>query len=244
MNTMEDSTATVAPQARSVEAGRGLAWWTEAWPMFTKNAGMWIVLGLIMLVIFIVLGFIPFLGGIASALLAPVFVGGWLLAARKAEAGAALEVGDLFEGFKDKLMPLVVLGAVLLGFTIVVTLVVGMLGFGAVMGFGSGVNTGAGAAAAMGAGFIGLLVMLVLGFLVAMAFWYAPGLVVFRNVAPIDAMKASFSAGVKNIVPFLLYALIYIVAAVVASIPFGLGWIVLVPVLMLTVYVSYKDLFA
>lgn len=243
---MEDTTTSAAPdasQVRSLDAGRGLAWWTEAWPMFTKNAGMWIVLGLVLMVIFIVLAFIPVLGSLASALLAPVFVGGWLLAARKAEAGGAVEVGDLFQGFKDKLVPLIVLGAVLLAISIVVFLVVGMLGFGAVMGMG-GANSAAGMATAMGAGFLSLLLMLALGFLLAMAFWFAPGLVVFRNVAPIDALKASFAASLKNIVPFLLYGVIYIVAAVVASIPFGLGWIVLVPVLMLTIYVSYKDLYA
>ena len=240
---MEDTTTSAVPQVRTLEAGRGLAWWTEAWPMFTKNAGMWIVLGLILLVIFIVLGFIPVLGGIASALLAPVFVAGWLLTVRKAEAGGAIEVGDLFQGFKDKLVPLVVLGAILLAVSIVVFLIVGMLGFGAVMGMGAA-SSSAGMATAMGAGFLSLLVLLAVGFLMAMAFWFAPGLVVFRNVAPIDALQASFSASLKNIVPFLLYGVIYIVAAVVASIPFGLGWVVLVPVLMLTMYVSYKDLFA
>jgi uncharacterized membrane protein len=133
--------------------------------------------------------------------------------------------------------------AVLLGLVIVVTLVVGMLGFGAVMGMGSAANSAAGAAAAMGAGFVSLLVLLLFGLLIGLMFWYAPALVVFRNVPPIDALKASFSAGLKNIVPFLLYGVIYIVASVIASIPFGLGWIVLMPVLMLTMYVSYKDLF-
>jgi len=44
-------------------------------------------------------------------------------------------------------------------------------------------------------------------------------------------------------VPFLVYGVLYLVAAIVASIPFGLGWILLVPVLMLTMYVSYKDIF-
>ncbi len=61
--------------------------------------------------------------------------------------------------------------------------------------------------------------------------------------APVEAMKASFAACLKNTVPFLVYGALYLVAAIVASIPFGLGWIVLVPVLMLTMYVSYKDIF-
>jgi uncharacterized membrane protein len=36
---------------------------------------------------------------------------------------------------------------------------------------------------------------------------------------------------------------IQLVLAVVASIPFGLGWLVLLPVMLLTVYVSYRDVF-
>jgi uncharacterized membrane protein len=76
-----------------------------------------------------------------------------------------------------------------------------------------------------------------------MAIWFAPALVVLRNVAPVEAMKASFAACLKNTVPLLVYSVLYLVAAIVASIPFGLGWIVLMPVLMLTLYVSYKDIF-
>lgn len=241
---MEEATRGAA-EPHSVDAGRGTGWWSEAWALFTKNAGMWIVLALILLGIFVVLSLIPFLGSVAASLLAPVFVGGWLLAARKVETGAALEVGDLFAGFKDKLTPLLVLGALLLVATLVIAAAVGALGFGAFMGMmmGGAQRSAGGVAAAMGAGMLALLVGLALGLVVAMAIWFAPALVVFRNVAPVDALKASVSASLKNIVPFLLYGVIYIVAAIVASIPFGLGWIVLVPVGLLTVYVSYKDVF-
>jgi uncharacterized membrane protein len=36
---------------------------------------------------------------------------------------------------------------------------------------------------------------------------------------------------------------IYIVASIVASIPFGLGWLVLVPVSLLAAFVSYREVF-
>lgn len=228
---------------RAVEAGRGIAWWTDAWALFTKNAGMWVVLGLVLLVVFVVLAFVPFVGALVSSLVAPVFIGSWLLAARKLEGGGALEVGDLFAGFQTKAKPLLVLGGLLLIATLVILAVAGMLGFGAVMGMG-GAQGSAGAMMAAGvAGMLVLLVGLALGLIVAMAFWFAPALVVFRDVEPIQALRASVAASLKNIVPFLLYSVIYFVAAIVASIPFGLGWIVLVPVLLLTVYVSYKDVF-
>jgi uncharacterized membrane protein len=123
--------------------------------------------------------------------------------------------------------------------------VLGALGAGAAFGMmmSGGHGSSAGMATAMGAGMLGLLITLGLGVLFGMAIWFAPALVVFRNVAPFDAIKASFAASLKNIVPFLLYSLIYLVAAVVATIPFGLGWVVLVPVGLITMYVSYKDVF-
>lgn len=241
-----DEMSVKAGDARTVEAGRGATWWTESWPLFTKNAGLWIVLGLILFVIFVVLNFIPFIGWLASSLLAPVFIGSWMLASRKVESGGALEVGDLFSAFKgEQMTQLLVLGALLLAGTIVIGLVVGMLGFGAAAGMMAGGHAGSagGMMAAAGAGMLAFLVMMALGVLVAMAIWFAPALVVFRGTPPVDAMKASFAACLKNIVPMLVYSVIYLVAAIVASIPFGLGWIVLVPVVLLTVYVSYKDIF-
>jgi uncharacterized membrane protein len=232
-------------QPRSVNAGRGIGWWTDAWALFTKNIGMWIAFSLMLLFIFIALAFLPLIGMLAVSLLTPVFIGGWMMAARKLQAGGALEIGDLFGGFKERLTPLIVLGAMLVGATLLIILVMGLLGFGAAMGMMSGrTHDGAGGMmAAAGAGMLALLVGLVLGFVIAIAFWFAPALVVFNNVPPVDALKASVAASLKNIGPFLLYGLLYIVAAVVASIPFGLGWLMLVPVLLLTVYVSYVDVF-
>jgi uncharacterized membrane protein len=242
---MDGETAGAA-QMRSVDAGHGVNWWVEGWGMFAKNAALWIVLALIMLIIFLVLAFIPLIGALAGALLAPVFLGSWMLAARKAESGGALEVGDLFLAFKgDKVTPLLVVGGVLLVAAIVIGVLMTVLGLGAVFGAAAGGANGSmgGVFAAMGVGMLAMLIGLVFGVVVGMATWFAPALVVFKNVAPIEAVKQSFNASMKNIVPFLLWSVIYIVAAIIASIPFGLGWIVLIPVLLLTVYLSYKDVF-
>lgn len=230
---------------RMVDAGRGLGWWQDAWGLFMRNPGMWVVFGVVCFVLFVVLSFIPFLGSLVVALLSPVLMAGWLIAARKLEAGGTLEVGDLFSAFKSHLNPLMVLGALLLGVTVVIGLMAGMLGVGAVAGLGIGGARGsaAGMMAGLGAGMLAVLLMLVVGFLVGMAIWFAPALVVFRNMAPIDAAKASFAASLKNVMAFLVFGAIYIVAAIVASIPFGLGWLVLVPLLALCAYLSYKEVF-
>lgn len=244
---MDNGSVLVTPGgARAVEAGRGMAWWSEAWARFTPNAVLWIALGLILLVIMFVLGVIPLLGTVAASLAVPVFIGSWMLAARKVETGGTLEVSDLFTCFKgERLTPLLVLGALLLAGLVVMGLVAGVLGAGAIFGM---IMSGAhesldGVLAVLGTAALLMLVVLAISIVLGMAFWFAPALVVFRGTAPVDALRNSFAACMKNVVPFLLYSIVYFVAAIVASIPFGLGWIVLAPVTLLTLYTSYRDVY-
>lgn len=230
---------------RSVEIGRGLAWWRLAWQLFVRQPLWWIGFGLAFIVILLVLSLVPLLGALAAALVTPALMAGFLLAARKVERGGSLEPGDLFAAFRaEALTPLIVLGALLLAGAFAITMVAGLLGLGAVFGVVGGLQGHAGGIiAGLGAGFLAMLVSLLFGAILGMLFWFAPALVVFRGLAPIDAVKASLSASLRNIAPFLLYSLVYFVAAFAASIPFGLGWFVLVPVMLLTAYVSYQDIF-
>lgn len=241
-----DGGGPAAPEPRSVAADRGLAWWTQAWALFMRNPLLWVGLGVILLVAAVLVGMVPLLGGLALALLMPVLIGGWLLAARKVEQGGTLEVADLLSGFQgERLTPLIVLGALLLAATLVIGLVAGVLGAGAMWGMFAGGMQGStgGMMAAMGAGLLGMAVAMLLFTAVSMALWFAPALVVFRRMPPIEAIQLSARAVLKNLLPFVVYGAIYIVAAIVASIPFGLGWIVLVPLALLSAYASYREVF-
>jgi hypothetical protein len=235
-----------AAAARTVDGARGVAWWSEAWALFVKNAGIWIVFGLILIVILIVLAFIPIVGFLATTLLLPVLAGGWLMAAHKLDGGGTIEVGDLFAAFKgDKLTPLLIVGAIFLAMAVVIGVVMGVLGLGGMMGLmaGGARRSAGGMMAGFGVGLFAVAVGMLLGLLATMAIWFATPLVVLRGMAPVAAVQTSFAACLKNIVPFLLWGVIYLGAAIVASIPFGLGWVVLGPLLMLTVYTSHRDVF-
>ena len=234
-------------EPRRLAGDRGLGWWTEAWALFMRSALLWMALGLILVVLLLVMAMVPVLGSVAFTLLMPVFVGSWMLAARKIHEGGALEVGDLFLAFQGpRFAPLLVLGALLVAATMVIMFVAGMLGAGAILGLTTGGGTrhsAGGVMAALGAGFAALTVALVLGAIVTMALWFAPALVVFRNLPPVQALKLSTVVVLKNWLAFLVFGVIYLVASIVASIPFGLGWIVLVPVSLLTMFVSYREVF-
>src|SRR5688500_8705083 len=118
-----------AGSGRTVASGRGIEWWSEAWKLFVKAAGMWIVLAIILILIMVVLNFIPVLGQVAVAVLLPVFIGSWMIAARKVENDGALELSDLFTAIHgDKVVPLLILGALMLAFAVAIFLVAGLLG--------------------------------------------------------------------------------------------------------------------
>lgn len=233
------------PEPRGVDTGRGVNWWTDAWALFMKNPGMWVVLGLVLLVICVVLGMVPMIGSLATALLLPALVGSWMMAARKQESGGTLEIGDLFLAFKEPLNSLVVLGALNLAATAAIMAVTAILGFGAFMGMGMGAahHNPLGALAAAGAGLLGVLVALALFVPVTMAFWFAPPLVVFDRMAPIDAVKASFAGCMRNVMPFLIYGVIGLVACALLPLTLFLGLLVFIPVTLLSIYTSYREVF-
>jgi uncharacterized membrane protein len=227
---------------RAVNAGQGWTWIAEGFELFKKAPGIWIAQVLILFVVLVVLAFIPLLGAVATFLVMPVFVGGLLLGCRTLEGGGELEVVQLFAGFKEKTGNLIVLGALAIGGWIIVMLpVVAIVGAGALLGAMRG--DAAGAAALGGSVVLAWLVALALSIPIYMALWFAPALVVLREMPPLEAIKASFLGCLKNILPFLVYSIVLMVLGIVAAIPLGLGWLVLGPTLIASVYISYRDIY-
>jgi len=90
---------------------------------------------------------------------------------------------------------------------------------------------------------LGVLIMLALLVPLVAAYWFAPVLVIMHDMQPLDAMKASFFACFSNFFAFLVYGIVLIPLSILAMIPFGLGFLVLVPMAIASVYVSYREIF-
>lgn len=75
-----------------------------------------------------------------------------------------------------------------------------------------------------------------------MCMYLAPILILFHDMSAVSAMSLSFKACLKNILPFLVLGILLIIAGLVAIIPFGLGLLVLMPVMMITSYTAYKQM--
>jgi len=231
-----------AGDSRSVGAGRGVEWLREGWTLFVKNPAMWIAVTVVVLIVFVALSALGVFGSIAISLLYPVFSGGILIGCRELARGGELKFEHLFVGFKQKTQPLVVLGL----YSLVANLAIALIAFvivagGSVSGLLIGQIAGAGVVA--GSIALGMLVFLALSAPLAMALWFAPGIVVFRDASPVNAMKASFAACLHNIIPLFVFGVLAFAALLLAMLPMGLGLLVVLPVMAGSVYASYADIF-
>jgi uncharacterized membrane protein len=230
-----------------------VSWISEGWQIFTAAPGTWIAILIIFALIMIAVGLVPLLGALVQPILSAVLSGGVVLGCHALARGEPLTIAHLFEGFKaPRLSPLIVFGAINLGISIAIGLlfiavfvaVAGSAGIGALM-TDDPIQLGTGALMGMGiAALLAVPIALVAAAVLIMLWWFAPALIAIDGVAPWDAMKASFRASLGNIVPFLLYGLVMFALAIVATIPFGLGWLVLGPVGMGSLYASWRTVFS
>jgi uncharacterized membrane protein len=228
---------------RTVAAGRGWDWIAQAWGLFKKEPGVWIGILVVVLLINIALAFIPVAGKLATFILGPVFGGGILLGCRAMEQGGKLEIGHLFAGFREHFGPLVLVGVLNLVAMAVIVLVVGLITGVSLFTIGTGMPPHSISPAAALTLLLAMLIVAALQLPVVMAVWFAPALVVFHGKDAVAALRESFIGCMRNVVPYLVYGLVMLVFAILASIPVGLGWLVLGPVLAASIYTSYKDIF-
>ena len=238
----EPQTGNFHAEGRTVAAGRGWDWIVEAFAMFRQQPGMWILIVLLAGVLMAAISIIPFLGSLANALLFPIFGAGLMLGCKAQDQGGALELAHLFAGFKHRAGDLVLVGLFnLFGWVLIAFAVAAVIGGGVFMGMLRGGMPGAGISVA--SILIALLLAVSLSLPLYMASWFAPALIVLNDVAPVAALKASFFACLNNWIPFLLYSVVLLLLCVIAAIPAGLGYLVLIPVAAASVYTSYRDIF-
>jgi uncharacterized membrane protein len=227
--------------ARGLPTRRGWSWIAEGWKLFKRRPVVWIVMMLILAVIFIVLALIPVVGALASFVLTPVFVAGIAMGCRALDEGRELELGHLFAGFRTRSGVLVTVGLLYLAACFAIALIAGAVAGPTLASMPT--NDPAAIAQAARGMLLPVLIAAALFIPVLMAVWFAPPLVVFHDQGAMPAIKLSFAACLKNVLPFLWYGVILLALGFIASIPAFLGWIVLAPVMFTSFYASYRDIF-
>lgn len=226
-------------------AGQGLDWFRQGWGLFSQAPGLWIGIYLVLMGIMIGLAMFPIIGSLAQNLLYPVLGAGIMFGCDALRRGEPLEFAHLFAGFSRNSGPLLVLGAL---YTVGM-LVVLMIAFVPTIGLLGGM-------AMFGAGdpevllesiglpiLIGVLLYMALLLPLIMAIWFAPALVILHDVPPIEAMRTSFFGCLRNWLPFLVYSLVGLGLALLATLPLLLGWLVLLPWLATSNYCAFREIY-
>ncbi len=233
-------------EPQRLKAGQGWEWIKQGYALFIKAPLLWIVLLFICVIAAVGLSSVPVVGGPLVSLLTPAILVGLMVGCRALSQDEELELAHLFGGFKQHTSQLVTLGGIsLVGqFLIfgVMMLVGGATLVGILMSGQPETDPNVIMQAFAGAGFA-VLLGIVLFFLLMTAMWYAPMLVFFRNVPPLQAMKLSLRAFLHNVGPMLVYDITFLLLAILATLPMMLGWLVLLPLWFTSLYASYCDIF-
>jgi uncharacterized membrane protein len=87
------------------------------------------------------------------------------------------------------------------------------------------------------------LICLALMIPVGMATYLAPQLIVLHDQPAVIAMKMSLSATIKNILAGLVFGICGLLLVIASMIPLGLGLLISIPIMVITNYTVYRDIF-
>jgi len=223
-------------------ASRGAQWIGQSFRLFRAAPLAWIGLCAAWLSITLGLIMIPFLGGVLANFLQPVFFASFAIAAFRQSAGERVVIGDLFAGFRRNVRALVNLGALLL------IVEIGIFALMALLGLPVGgpsdqpftveeyVEMLKGKEWILAVGF--LLTVIVKG-----ALWFAPPLIAFHDMSTLHAIRWSVYAALANLGAMMVYGALLLALFFVGLIPWALGLIAVIPVMAISTFVGYREVF-
>lgn len=236
------------PEAAALPAGRGAGWIGDGFRYFARSPGGWLLAALLYAILSIVAQFVPILGSVAVIILWPVFIAGFMLGAREQDRGGSFRVEHLFAGFSPHGGQLALVGLIYLIASLLVT-VLAVLGAGAALapmigGMGTEMMRVPEPEALFAPSvLLGVLFGALFTIPLMMMVLLAPALVAVDGLPAWPAMKGSFSACLRNLLPFLVYGLLALPLLLVAMVPFGLGLLVVGPALTAGLYAAWKEIF-
>jgi hypothetical protein len=226
-----------------VAAGRGAGWLAEAFGLFRKSPMAWIGLTGGWLIVTFGLLIIPIIGGVIANFLQPVFFASFAITALRQSAGEPVAMGDLFLGFRRNLRALVNLGALLLIAEIAIFALMALLGLPMSGSEEKSTFTVAEYLEMLKGREWILMVGFALTVLIKGGLWFAPPLIALHDMSMTHAMRWSLYAALANVGAMIVYGLALFALFFAALIPWALGLLVVIPVMAISTYIGYRDVF-
>ncbi|OHX12273.1 hypothetical protein BI347_01205 [Chromobacterium sphagni] len=215
-----------AIQARAVEAKQGWRWIVDGYQLFRQQKMTWVLMGIVYLAITLLLSRLSLLGQALLGLSAPLFTAGYLLAASKQRQGETVSMTDLFLGWRLRLKPMA-------GYCLLLLPIAILNGY-----IAQHVVETSGARHQL------LIFGEVLLWLFSIACMFVVPLISLHQATLWPALRLSISAVQKNWGPLLVYFLAILLLAILSIFTLGLALLVLIPVIYISLYMAWLDIFS
>ena len=241
---------------------QAIGWLRGGWMLLQRSPPLWFGMAGIYLVLAVLLESIPFAGHLLLILLTPLLLAGALYALPDGGVSGTPSVADrylrtparqLLQVFavETRIYPAVLMAIVTVGLVVLIAIGQYFIGAGSVSAEWAAARHGVTQTASM---VVRLLVTTALFVVLFMALFYALPRTVYAHRDPLSAISDSFSACKRHALPLLFLALVFLVPYVAIAAGFrGSIWlgmlllftlgVVSLPLLVLTAYCSYRDVF-
>ena len=180
---------------------RGQAYLRQAWDLFKRDPGVYIVFTVLFVSILAASSLIP----MSQLLIATPLAAGFYIVAKKQLMGESYQFKDFFDGFQ-LFVPLVMAGVIT---SILVS--------------------------------VGILCLLLPGIYLVVSYSYTNFFILEHQMSPWQAMEASRKLLTKQWWDFLAFGLLLGLVNFVGILCLGVGIFVTIPVTILAVYISFRD---
>jgi len=244
------------PGGRSVPMMNAFVWVADAWGLFKQKPVMWVVIWIgFMLVctVFFNLSRHTSYSGVIMTFAQILFFAGVVNSCDVLRREGSFTFSDLFVAFKRKTNSLLTVGLINFGFGIALAYIaIALIGGDAIREIFADLQSLLFHISSLTT--VGITSrMMLLGAIIivgtpiyTMAFWFTPALVLMHDIPLVKAIRMSFSACLKNILPgIILFSMMTIVIGI-SFIPFFLGLLGLLVMGMMSFmcnYTSYRDIF-
>jgi uncharacterized membrane protein len=230
------------PYGRSRPAGNGATWIGNAWRLLRARPGQWALAMVLLFIAYVLLSMIPFVS-IFMQLLVPFAYAGIAIAADEQRRTGSFEISALMAGFNKRPASLVAVGGtVLVAYVVLGIFVAVVVGIDAFSMMGGSAKPDPSMFFTMKYLLV-FLICLALMIPVAMATYLAPQLIVLHDQPAVTAMKMSLAGTVKNILPGIVFGICGLLLVILSAIPLLLGLLISIPIMVLTNYTVYRDIF-
>lgn len=233
-------------EAKKLTVGCGWLWIKQGIYLFKKSPVLWMTLCFIGILGLIGIASIPVIGDPLATLMFPVMFSGLLWGCHALEHDEELELAHLFKGFQHNTQQLVTLGGLnLIGQLMIfgVMMLAGGTALVSLLMSGSQVEDPAVLVQAVSGASFAILIGMALFSVLLLATQFAPMLVSFDKISPFEALKTSLRGCWRNLAPLSVYGVMMMLFAITASLPMMLGWFVLLPIMVTSIYAAYRGIF-